>query len=450
MAAFSLRKPLEWRPDIIRLIAVLGIAMVMLIQASKLILEDPLNRDFTQTWLMARAIASGMEPYVSVTRLQQIFFGRQSEISFSQISPHPPILILFSFPFSLLPLRVACGIWLAICLGCSLWTASRLMSCLVPDIPRHYRLLVIALMLQSLPVGTNAYFCNWTSLFWLLLVEGWIALERRRWLLATICFSALASGKIIYCLFLIFPVVHRQFRMALAAMISAFLVHVGASYSLGISLESYWNALADNGGRYSGDFANFSLWTVGPKLFEGTNSAYISNPLIPGMLRLWWSPILSHTATVVTILAAVLALVWSMAKVSESRQRDVLLFLVLPFLMPVTWDHYLMITYPAIIWLWMQRSRQSFSFSMTLALFAATVWFGLVGGHLVGTILDGVTWLTVIVEQTLGQDGALGSSIGSLLCKLIAFGHILFLLLLWYLLCCYMSHETGLATSEER
>ena len=78
------------------------------------------RKDFVQEYVLARAIRAGVNPYLPVDELAEIFVAPASGLVPTYPTPHPPPVAVFSLPLSLLAYEQAAVLWFVLEIACLL------------------------------------------------------------------------------------------------------------------------------------------------------------------------------------------------------------------------------------------------------------------------------------------------------------------------------------------
>lgn len=289
--------------------------------------------DFQQDHRIARAILYGYDPY------------RQPEPSPGQTvvppSAHPPTIGLLFLPLGLLDVRTSALIWLAAQIA-SMLAAVYLSSRAVGS--RLHPLVVAAL---------GSALLGWQPLVWemvggqvnvlqlLALVAAWWAFRRRRSPLFGIALGVAMMIKPLMWPLVLLILLRKDWR-ALAGL-SAALIAAYAITIWRIGLEAHityiTESLPGNSMFFRGFFSNFSVSTIGWRLFEGTGAYGVDwSAFAPPLFQSAPLARLVSTGTVLTGIAIGSMLVWRYRHSDAAFGMGICVALLTT---PIGWIHYL-------------------------------------------------------------------------------------------------------------
>ena len=330
------------------------------------------NKDFISPWLMARATLAGVDPYLPLNELAEIFLPHARYDHFTHPTPHTPIMGLLFLPFGLLPYEAAAAAWLLfelVLLGGALifflrwWGAPRTGG----------RLLLLAVLACGWrPLVEDLWFGQVTLLLLLLLTGAWHFLETKREARGGLFLGGLMAIKFIGWPILLYLLARRRWRSVGAALAVVVAANLLAAAVLGADrVATYYTKVGPAVGRlYRLHDYNYSAWALGGKAFEGGGHYHRIAPLVRA----------PRLAAIAPVLAPGLALLCGLG-LCLRRRGDDLAFAVLPgvsiLVTPVAWPHYtLLLTIPLLLLArrlrdlgWPRRATLA-----ALGLFAAASW----------------------------------------------------------------------------
>jgi hypothetical protein len=293
-------------------------------------------RDFQQEYLLARAMTAGVHPYLTLPELTEIFGVPMRAIGHA--SPHPPPVALLVTPLALFSNRWAAVVWFT--LSCLCLTAS--LSVLLG----LKGLRIILAFLASLvwwPVLTDLASGQLTTISLLLVTLAMRELRgRREWK------GGLWIGLAVATKFVGWPVVfYLLFRKRFMAAASAAGVFVAANLAAlcamgsGPFLHYYLHVGGEVSAFYRSDVYNFSIWSVGWRLFAGTNTA-VATPFGLQAPPLIHAPAVAPIASAACAVTLFLLSLWAALRLKQFEASFALLICVGIVLNPVAWVFYLM------------------------------------------------------------------------------------------------------------
>ena len=296
------------------------------------------KKDFIQEYLMGKAILSGVSPYLSVVELAARWLPEAGYDRLRHPTPHPPLVGLLGVPFALLEYRAATVVWLGIellCVGVSIALLARWWG--RPLGVRGTALILLGL-LGWVPLVEGLWFGQLTTLLFLLLLLAWGALRREADGLGGALLGLIFAIKLAAWPMLLFLALRRRWRAAAAAGVVIALTHGLAAAVLGIEVvrDYYLEVGPQVAALYRGHDTNYSLTTLGTRLFEGFGNNFRVAPL-------YASPALARLATLLVSGAALSAGMWAALRARSFDTAFGLLVGLGVLLSPIAWTHYLLV-----------------------------------------------------------------------------------------------------------
>jgi hypothetical protein len=299
-------------------------------------------KDFIQEYLLARAVRAGVDPYLPISELAQRFIGHLPVPVFPHPTPHPPPVAILMFPLSFLSYQQAAVIWFIFEVFC-VFGAIYLLSMWSGFHVNIWMLLPVTLsMFAWHPFWEELVVGQLMTLILVLLLLSWRALQEDRSLLSGILLGMLVSLKLIGWPIVMFLALHRKFKALGATFLT--IIIVNAIAGLVIGYDEVWYYYAEIGRLvstlYRGDVFNFSLWSVGWRLFEGAGSNVTSgvtaSPIVysPNLAR-WVAPSIPLLFLMAGLLLA-----------NRVRNFDIayaIMVCISLLVNPVAWTHYLIL-----------------------------------------------------------------------------------------------------------
>lgn len=298
------------------------------------------QKDFLQEYLLARAIAERVDPYLPIPALAGRFLGPLQVLLFPHPTPHPPTAGLIVLPIAFLDYPSAAAVWViveATCLVASVHLLGRIGGVRM-GIPATLITAGIALL--------------WFA-FTMDIVLGQLMLPLLLLLAGAHC--ALASGRscvgstfiglglllkpVAWPLLLVF-VVRGEWRALASAISTALIGYAIAAWAIGFgAVAAYLTQVLPAVTRfYQDNLGNVSAWTLGWRVFGGTSSGLFPPISAPPLVHSAEAAAAVSTALPVFILLASL--------IAIRRQKDVarslgLMICVSILVSPISWNHYL-------------------------------------------------------------------------------------------------------------
>ncbi|MFN0085440.1 MAG: glycosyltransferase family 87 protein [Blastocatellia bacterium] len=297
------------------------------------------HKDFISPYLMARAILSGVNPYLPLNDLAAIFIPQANCDHFAHPTPHPPLVGLLGIPLGLLSYERAAIVWFGLELafvGISIallarWWGGRLGM-------GSFALLFLIAM-GWVPLVEDLWLGQLTTLLFMLLLLSWQALREGREGLGGALLGAIFALKLTAWPLLLFFAIRLRWRAVFAAGGMILLIHGLAAAILGVdSIRDYYLHVGPRvAAIYRGHDTNYSAWTLGVRLFEGFGNNFRVSPLLA-------SPLLAKLATPLAPAALLLAGLWAAHRAKSFDTAFGLLVGVGILVSPIAWTHYLTVS----------------------------------------------------------------------------------------------------------
>lgn len=320
---------------------------ILALDAAQIVLFGfgPQVRDFTQDWLLAKAIAAGVDPNLNMVIIaQRLELAGSWPVLLDHATPHPPTLGLLLLPFALLDYLPAALLWLGIslaALGISLVLLGRLAGVTLRLAP------VIALSLALIcwgPVDMDLRIGQTSILLLALLSAMFLALRAGRDLPAGLLLGLTLLIKPFVWPLALLLFLHRKWRPVLAC-----LLVVAAGYGLAAlvigpgALVRYFTETGPGvASYYRNHWLSISLSSLAWRLFEGTwPIAWVAGQ------RVMYPPLVAapSAARLLSLALPVLALAAGLWRVRR-LPLEVGLGALLPvcvLISPLAWLHYLVL-----------------------------------------------------------------------------------------------------------
>ncbi len=316
-------------------------------------------KDFIQEYLLARAALSGVMPYLPIPDLARQFIGPLPNDVFPHPTPHPPPVAILALPLGLLDYQQAAAVWFIFEIVCVCIAVCLILSWLGIDV-----------RLGTVLPGTLAIFL-WTpfleelvlgQLMVLLLVLLWLSwqtlrVERSLW--GGVLLGMAVSLKLIGWPIVLFLALRKNWRAVSAAIATVAVTNGLAALLMGYKTVLYYYLKVGGivSSLYHAHMSNFSLWSVGRRLFEGTGSPIMAGAEAPPILA---SPLLTSG---VSLLLPLLLVLVGVILAYRARNFDIafaILVCVSILVNPVAWNHYLILAVLPLCVIGFQMVKQHF------------------------------------------------------------------------------------------
>jgi hypothetical protein len=314
--------------------------------------ENTIRKDFTQEYLMARAILAGVNPYQPLPELGERFQIANAKFLFPHPTPHTPAVAIASLPFAFFGYLEAIRIWFAVEIVCLLASVFLLLRWFKSSI---HPLLVIAVTWTALGwshIWEDLILGQLNIVLLLLIVGAWLNLRSGRQVSGGALLGAAISFKLIFWPLVLLLALRRRWVSAIATLGVFVIVNLMAALAMG------WRAVADyylnvgpsTAALYRAFAHNLSLWSIGWRIFTGTWSPALTGPKAPPLLFSTQLAVVTSLFLTGSVLIAALA---ASAKAGKEKKdgNDIrfdlaygMMICVCLLISPLTWPHYLVLT----------------------------------------------------------------------------------------------------------
>ena len=300
------------------------------------------EKDFLQEYLFGRAVLSGVSPYTMMHELGALFLTRPDIPLFAHPTPHPPPVVFVAAPFGLLPYEQSQAAWFVLEIACLAAALRLLIQPLFPDLNISQFTLICLTAIPLLHFWEELGLGQLMMLQLLLLVAAWRALRVRREGTGAILLGLALALKLIAWPIVILLMVGRRRRAMIVALATFACANLAAALVLGLREVIYYYAVVSGWvwGIYRGDWGNFSLVSVGWRLFEGAGVTSWSGIHAPPLVA---APGLAYPAAIL-VAGIWLAVCFTWAAKAHSFDGAFGMALCTSVLAsPLTWCHYLIL-----------------------------------------------------------------------------------------------------------
>ena len=342
---------------LVGLVVLLGLARLRIILA---LIGSPAtyqDRDIFQEYLMAKALVSGVNPYLPLNELAQMFIGKFSFLPHP--APYPPFIAILSTPLLLFSINNVIIVWFIIELVCLIAIAVMLTTLWRGRVDWVQAILVLFLLLSWYPVMVDLLYGQLTILITTLLLVALLALRKDKKILAGLVIGLSVAIKMFTWPLIIYFALKKDWRTLISSCLTAFGLNLIALIAMGIGpiMDYYLRVTMQVSVIYHSFLKNYSLWSIGYRLFAGTEPTggnYISAPPLVNLPKL--APFVSAGLAAAFLLAG---LFWAV----RSKDRDIaysIIVCVIVAISPISWDHYYVMIIISLAVLWLNLSKHSF------------------------------------------------------------------------------------------
>lgn len=378
------------------------------------------KKDFIQEFLISKSVLGGVDPYLPVQILADRYMGSLPILVLQHPTPHPPPVALLCLPFGWLSYEYAAIVWFIfelICLSLSIVFLLRWLG-----VEKRVVLASLSALLILIwpPITSELFLGQLNALLFFLMVGAWQALRSRNDIRGGVFLGTAIAVKLVPWPLIIFLMLRRNWRATCAAIITTIVANVAAATLIGLDRMTYYYLKIGMSvsSLYHAHISNFSLWTIGWRIFDGTGSPVLSGVNVPPLFS---APAI---ASIISIAISFTMLIFGFIYATRARTLDTsfgILICLMILVSPVTWDHYLI---PALIPLaivvrtlsslnWPRKEINialciGATFFLSTALSSPRLWIFLLGYNGLANRLGPTVSFTVSLLSLLPAIGLLG------------------------------------------
>jgi hypothetical protein len=322
---------------LVGLVVLLGLTRLRIILVLLVSPATYLERDILQEYLMAKALLSGVNPYLPLNQLAEIFIVKFPFLAHP--APYPPFVAILGIPLTWFSHNYAIIVWFIFEMVCLSAMACMLTILWKGRVDWVRAIFVLFLLLTWYPVMVDLLYGQLTILLTTLLLGALLAIKKDRRILAGVLIGFSIAIKMITWPLIIYFALKKDWRSLLASSVTAIGLNLMAFFFLGIGpiLDYYLRVTMQVSAIYHSFLKNYSLWSIGYRLFAGTQPIggdYISAPPLVSLPNL--APLVSAGLAIVFLGVGML---WAV----RSKDKEIafsILICVIVAISPISWDHY--------------------------------------------------------------------------------------------------------------
>jgi hypothetical protein len=355
-------------------------------------------------------------------RLADWFMGPLPVPVLPHPTPHPPPVALLSLPLGCLSYEHAAIVWFFFELICLSVSVAFLLRWLGVEKRLALASLSALLILIWAPISSELVLGQLNALLFVFLVGAWQALRSGKDIRGGILLGSAISVKLVPWPIIIFLMLRRNWRAACAALSTLAIANVGAAALIGLDRTTHYysNIGMSVSSLYHAHISNFSLWTIGWRIFDGTGSPV---SIVDGVSA---PPLFNAPAVAPYISFAIpfAMLIFGLTYAIQARTLDtsfgILICLMIP-VSPVAWDHYLIpVLIPLVVVVrnlsslnWPRKEINfalciGVTFFLSTALSSPRLWMFLVGNNGLANRIGPTASSTLSLLSLLPAAGLLG------------------------------------------
>ena len=373
------------------------------------------QKDFIQEFLISKAVLGGVDPYLPLPILADRYMGQVPDMVFQHPTPHPPPVDLLCLPLGWLSYEHAAILWFLFELISISASVVLLLRWLGVVKRVELALLSALLILVWTPISSELVRGQVNALLFVLLVVAWQALRSGKDIQGGILIGSAIAVKLVPWPMIIFLILRRNWRAVCSAVTTMAIANLAAAALIGFDRISYYYLKIGMyvSSIYRAHIDNFSLWTIGWRMFDGTVVPVLDGATIP---PLFTAPTIAPFISIATpFVMLIFGLIFSFQARTLDASFGILICLMI-LVSPVAWDHYLITaliplvivvrTLSSLNW---PRKETNIALCVGISFFfSARVWMPLLTGNGIAHRLWPTVSITVSFLSLLPAIGLLG------------------------------------------
>ncbi len=309
-------------------------------------------KDSLQEYLAIRAVLDGLSPYRPLPELAARYVPAWTGPVLPHPTPHPPPAILLAMPLGLGSFELLAWLWLCIEAGMGLvwiWLMARWWLGEARVRPWQVGLTALLWLAWS-PVAQDLIYEQWMIPLLLLVTLAWMSRRAHKPVWSGVFLGLALSIKPIFWPLMLVLLWRRAWKESLVAGLTLGVLWGLSALVMGPTVVGdYFRAGAMVAPYYRGFAFNFSVLTLGYRLFEGTGSSALVSLTAPPLMH---APEFAPYASALAGVLVLVLVVWYQCHVDEDGAFTVGLAGSV-VLSPVVWRHYfVLMALPLVLTSW--------------------------------------------------------------------------------------------------
>jgi len=309
---------------------------------------------------------AGRNPYSSISDLAAVYFPKATVAFLPHPTPHPPPVVLLSLPLVLMSYQTASVVWLVLEVLALALIWMTLSSWMQLDLGVAGVAVGTVSIIGWQPIMQELLYGQLMVFILLLLMLCGAASHHGRFTSAGILLGIALSLKLLGWPLLVYWALRKQWRPIFAALVTAVLLNTVAAVIVrpSVFLEYYAEIPGLVTPLYRANSFNFSPWTVGWRLLEGTRSQALVCLEAPPLMG--FSEFARMSSALV--MAAVLVVGLGLALRAHTTDAAFMILVCLSTLTtPVVWIHYFTWLLPPLVYLFRQLLSRGFPLGLSIS-----------------------------------------------------------------------------------
>ncbi len=245
---------------------------------------------------------NGVNPYLPLPDLAELFIGPIPATIIQHPTPHPPPVAILSLPLGLLSYQPAAVAWFIFEIACVIASVYLLQRWLEVRLSPAYTLLFALMTFAWEPFPVDLIYGQLMTLLLLILTIAWQSLRSGNTILGGAMLGCAVALKLMAWPIILFLLLRKNWRAVAAAGTVIVTANVAAALLMGFGPMAYYYMRVSTVvlPLYRAHAYNFSTYSIGWRFFEGTSS-----PMLAGInaAPLVLAPHLAQYVSIAVLLA---------------------------------------------------------------------------------------------------------------------------------------------------
>lgn len=296
-------------------------------------------KDLMQEYVFAKAVLARLDPYLPFDQLAPIFLGSHPWWLFPHPTPHPPPILFLSLPLTMFPYGYATFMWFGFELLCIFLMVVLIIQWFGKKVTIPWVLLGVILTFVSRPIVESVSWGQLNTLILLLLVGLWRSMAANKQVQGGVMLGITIAIKLFAWPFLLYLLLQKNWKSGIAALTSLSVANGIAGWFIGYErvIFYYTDVSRTIFEYYKANMGNLSPWTLGWRMFDGTNSPGLSTF---SAQPLFACPFLALFTSIALPVALLVVGLWLAISSKNLNSTFSILVCTSILVSPIVWFHY--------------------------------------------------------------------------------------------------------------
>lgn len=240
--------------------------------------DELYRKDFVQEYTFAKAVLAGDDPYRPMPEMVKAYVDSDTVVNWAHPAPHTPVTAVLSTPLAALPYEAAAFLWLISELALVVVCWGLFFRWWDEPIPWPTRAVLVLLSFSLGPLIQELWFGNLSLILLAILLAAWLALREGRDFAGGLWLGLAIAIKLTGWPIGVWLLLKGRWKAVVAAGGVVLGLHLIAMLAMGPEhvLDYYLRVGPAIARGYKQHDCNYSLWTIGPRLFAEYDSVFNS------------------------------------------------------------------------------------------------------------------------------------------------------------------------------